>query len=78
MTRVVVDQAVRTRLDQIKEPAELCDESGRVLGRYLPQPAVSPYQGIDPPISEEELERRDSEEGGRPLAAILADLEKQA
>jgi hypothetical protein len=33
---------------------------------------------MEPKISEEELSRREQQGGGRPLSAILADLEKMA
>jgi hypothetical protein len=78
MTRVIVDTTVRAQLDKIKEPAELCDEAGRVLGRYLPVLDATLYQRMEVPISEEELDRREREAGGRSLAEILADLEKRA
>jgi hypothetical protein len=35
------------------------------------------YEGVDSPTSHEELLRRSREGGGRPLADILADLEKK-
>ncbi len=37
MTRIVVDEALRTRFHNFAEPFELCDESGRVLARVIPQ-----------------------------------------
>ncbi len=36
MMRVTVDQATLERLHGLKEPLELYDESGRVLGRFTP------------------------------------------
>jgi hypothetical protein len=38
MTRVVVDEILRTKLHNFLEPIELCDESGQVVGRVFPSP----------------------------------------
>lgn len=77
MNRVVVDETLRSKLENFRSRLELCDESGHVLG-YL-TPAVDPamYQGVESPTSPEELQRRSQEGGGRELADILQDLEKQ-
>jgi hypothetical protein len=40
--------------------------------------ACSPYRDIEIPFTTEELKRFASELGGRPLAEILADLEKRS
>ncbi len=47
MTRVTVDPATLERLRDVKEPVELCDESGRVLGAFTPA-ASSPPRGTTP------------------------------
>jgi hypothetical protein len=75
MVRIVVDPATQARLEGLQVVAELCDASGRVLGRVVP---VQQEVILEPQISEEELRRREAEGGGRPLAEILADLEKLA
>ena len=31
MTRILLDEVLREKLRQLKEPLELCDEAGRVL-----------------------------------------------
>jgi hypothetical protein len=36
MTRILVDPALREKLRDLKEPLELCDESGRVLAVVIP------------------------------------------
>jgi hypothetical protein len=36
MTKVVVDQALRSKLHELTQPLELWDESGRLLGRFMP------------------------------------------
>jgi hypothetical protein len=78
MTRIIIDAALRSKLDNLLQAVELCDESGRVLGRYVPLLEPSMYEGLEPQISDEELQRRKQQGGGRTLAEILADLEKRA
>ena len=75
MTKVTIDHTMRDKLRNLSERVELCDEDGRVLGYFTPAADRSLYEGVDSPISEEELQRRLNEDGGRPLADILRDLE---
>lgn len=77
MGRLVVDASFQAKLQNLKEQVELCDEQGRVLGRFLPFADLASYTDLEPQVSEEELDRREREEGGRSLAEILADLEKR-
>lgn len=72
MTRIIVDEATRARLGNLAEAMQLCDESGRVLGYFTPASNLR-----EPQISQEEARRRLQQGGGRPLADILADLEKR-
>ena len=78
MVRITVDNETLSRLGDLNQPAELHDESGRLLAYLTPVVDRSVYATADPGISEEELDRREAEEGGRPLKEIWADLEKQA
>lgn len=73
--KITVDASLRSRLQGLQFRLELIDETGKTLA-YL-TPAVDPvlYEGIEPPATEEELDRRSREGGGRPLAAILRGLE---
>ncbi len=75
MPKVIVDAALRQKLEQWVHPVELCDEAGRVLGRFVPQ---SVDQGPrEPQISEEELVRREqSNERRYSTKEVLAHLEK--
>lgn len=57
MTRIILDEAMRAKLQNLKEPLELCDESGRALARVLPIIDLTGYDLTEPPISEEELQR---------------------
>jgi hypothetical protein len=75
MTRVVVDAATQSQLEAGGVMIELCNSSGRVLGHFYPLPKNrSP---MEPRISEEELDRREREGGGRTLDEIMADLHGQ-
>lgn len=75
MVRIVVDPATQSRLEGLQVVADICDASGRVLGRFVP---VQQELILEPQISEEEIRRREAEGGGRPLSDILADLDKLA
>ncbi len=77
MVRLTVDAETRAKLRDLSEQLELCDESGRLLGFFDPVDDPSVYEGVDSSVSPEELDRRSREERGRPLADILADLEKK-
>ena len=74
MTRITIDPSFSNQLRGLTQPVELCDTSGQVLGRYIPE---ADERG--PQITEEELRRRKQRGGsGRSLAEIMADLEKRA
>lgn len=38
MTRIIVDDMLRSKLHNLLKPLELVDESGRVLGSFVPVP----------------------------------------
>ena len=79
MKKVVLDAGLRGKLFNLTHSLELCDETGRVLGYFAPiaSKEANPYEGLEIPFSEEEIREFMKETGGRPLADILADLEKQ-
>lgn len=62
MTRVVLDSATVERLHGLSESLELCDESGNVFGRFVPDENSTAFRhwlkNLDPGISEEEMDRR--------------------
>jgi hypothetical protein len=77
MQTVVADPVLRDRLFNLTEEVEVRDEDGRVLGKYVPKPRLSPeYEELMKtcPISDEELERRRKEPEGRTLAEIWESL----
>lgn len=75
MKRIMLDAAALAEFPE-DEIVEICDESGRVIGRF--RPAVYDDPAAQPQISEEEMQRRAREGGGRTLAEIMADWEKRA
>lgn len=77
MSRIVVDAHLFEILPRLIYPTELCDAAGRVLGVYTPALGPSAWEGLEPEISEEELDRRSREGGGRTAEEILADWEKR-
>ena len=77
MIRITVDGDIRSRLGDLQSPAELQDESGRVLAYLTPAVDAAVYAKLDPQISEDELDRREQGSPGRPLSDILSDLENK-
>ena len=75
MTQIVVDPALRSRLGDLTQALELCDERGRVLAWLTPAPDPAAYEAIEPQLSAEELQRRRSEPHYS-TAEVLAHLEK--
>lgn len=56
MTKVMVDAATQERLLGLKEPLELCDESGRVLGAFTPEPGSPPGGATPEALGDREAE----------------------
>jgi hypothetical protein len=66
-------------LRQADAPVEVQDETGRVVGVFLPASIQLPFgvppKGYQPPISDEEIERRRQKyKTGRPLSEIMKRL----
>lgn len=75
MPRLIVDASLPGKLLNLVQPVELCDVSGRVLGRFFPQLNPSEYN-LEPQVSQEELQRRkQSNERTYTTAEVLAYLE---
>ena len=74
MIRVVLDATLKNKLHNLKEPLELCDESGRTLARVTPLPDLSQYEPWEPPIAEEELRRRELSDEWYTTEQVLAHL----
>ncbi len=77
MTRITLDINVSDQLHTLQGPAELCDPSGRVLGRFVPGVDLSEWEPVSREVSEEELDRRCQPGRKRyTTAEVLAHLEK--
>jgi hypothetical protein len=77
MTQIVVDDVLLSKLHNISRPLELCDKSGRVLGRVFPALDLTQYEPLEPQVSEEELDRREKANEKRYITAeVLTHLEK--
>ena len=76
MTQVFVDSSVARQLSA-GHPAELCDPSGKVLGRFVPLIDVSVWEPIGPEPTEAELDEiENSNEPTYTTAEVIAHLEK--
>ena len=74
MDRVTLDPTLSDQLSDAVQAVEVCDACGRLVGFFVPSKSF--YANLAPPISEEELARREASSGGRTWAEIRADLEK--
>lgn len=82
MTTVTIDKELREKLNGFDHAVTFCDESGKPVGRFLPEWEYSEYMKVlyeraKHMFSDDELRRAESEPGGRPLADILADLQRK-
>ena len=73
MTRVVVDDALSSQLNQCRTTAEICNKDGRILGVFTPtvDPDRECYEWAKSRLSDEELERRCNEPGEKTTAEVL-------
>ncbi|HEY2250607.1 MAG TPA: hypothetical protein VGH74_06085 [Planctomycetaceae bacterium] len=78
MTTVIVDKDLREKLKGFDHQVTFCDESGKAVGRFLPESEYMKmlYERAKHMVTTEELERA-KKEPGRPLADILRDLERK-
>lgn len=79
MQKIIVDKEMLAKLHDLRERLELCDENGRCLAVVQPKPERDRdfLQSMEIPISEEELQRIESEIGkvkGYTTAEVLAHL----
>ena len=72
MPRIILDPNLISQFSTVTGPTEICDTSGQVLGHFTPTPEQK--QKLEPKISEEAIERRLQQGGGRSLQEILDDL----
>ena len=76
MTRVTLDAVLWSKLHNLADPIELCDESGRIVARVFPATDLAEYELSAPSISDQELKRlEESDEKRYTTAEVLAHLE---
>ena len=46
MTRVTLDAVASSKLHELGEPVELCDPSGKVLGRFVPAIDLTQWEAV--------------------------------
>lgn len=76
MTRITIDEPLKSRFVGLDSPVEVCDENGRVLGRYFPEAEPAECEPRDPQVSVEELRRRRQSSEWFSTDEVLAHLEK--
>ena len=74
MKSVPVDDVLRSKLANFTVPLAICDESGRILARVLPQPDVSDYELTGPQISDDVVRRRKNSDHWYTTAEVLEHL----
>ncbi len=76
MDKITLDQSLREKLNGLDRTVEVCDESGRTVGHFVPDTAYRKlvYAWANAQVTDEELERASREPGGRTLAEIRASL----
>lgn len=77
MVKLIVDAAMRAKLNNLDELLEICDQSGQTLGYFHPTVDTSGSENETfSPFSIEEIERRRKQRTGRPLREILENLDR--
>jgi hypothetical protein len=77
MTRILADDLLRSKLNNLAEKLEICDADGNILGFFVPADNDKDlYRDIRLPahVTPEEIGRRIQQGGGRSLAEIWKDL----
>ena len=77
MTQITLDDVLMSKLNNLTQPLELCNAAGRVVARVTPIPEPALYEGLEPPLSREERQKRKQEKSkAYTIAEVLAHLEK--
>ena len=82
MFAILLNDDAAAKLRTATVATQICDDKGNVLGVYTPQAGGERNPTLQEvldkcPTSEEEIERRRQEGGGRPLADILRELDSR-
>jgi hypothetical protein len=76
MSKITIDAAMKSKLNGLNQPMELCDEDGDTVGHFLPENTYREYlySWIKSQVSDEEIDKLRQERGGRTLAEIWTKL----
>lgn len=78
MSRITLNEGLSIQLQNLPGPVELCDPSGRVLGRFVPAADLSEWEPVTPDTDEQELDRRARSDAPRySTAEVISRLEKR-
>ena len=74
--RKVTLSELESRAGQLQEEVEVCDQSGRVVGRFLPEHIYRQhlYEWANAQFTDSELDRAAQEPGGYTTAEVLQHL----
>ena len=78
MASLILDQFTVDKMKAVEVGVEVRDPQGNLIGFFHPAITPADVDQYECPVSEEELLRRASEGGGRPLSEILEDLRKRS
>jgi hypothetical protein len=74
MTQVTVDSTLTDKLETFREPVQLVNEQGRVLGTFRPEVDRSLYRNLQPPLTIDELRQRADKSRGYTTQEVLDHL----
>ncbi|MBY0521927.1 MAG: hypothetical protein K2R98_00925 [Gemmataceae bacterium] len=80
MSKITLDAVLRSKLPDLSQPLELCDEAGKVVARITPVLDPAEWDLTEPPYTEEELQQSERSDKWYTTAEVLAhlkSLEKQ-
>ena len=72
MSKIVLDEQLKAKLDGLNRTVEVEDANGRLVGQFVPQEEYIKlvYAWAKSEVSDEELDRVRQETGGRTLSEI--------
>jgi hypothetical protein len=76
MNHITLDETLKAKLNGMKEPVEVRDEIGHVVGQFVPQKLFLKlyYAWAKTAVTNEELEEADRSGPGAPLDEVLKRL----
>jgi len=77
MPHITLDQAATSVLAALTANVEIHDAEGRVIGYFRPKLDLTRFPHLEPPISPEELDRREKEPGRRYTTEEVIDLARR-